>query len=299
MCTSMSSFVCRHHHRIIPGSGPFLPRQYAANYAGRSGGWGHDHAYKEEVKGTVDEEEVRKFERLSWWDPRGSMKELHSMNKLRVPFIRDGLLSARRESRQVQQESSKPLSGLRILDVGCGGGILTEPLGRLGADVIGLDPGVENITVARLHLEEFSPTIEERVEYVCASLEEFIQTRPGVQFDGIVASETIEHVDKPAIFVQMMSSLVKPGGSLFLTTLNRTFESWMGAIVAWEYVLRKLPAGTHQWHKFITPEEVQTMIRDVGLRTKLIHGMCYNPVLNKWSWTKDTSINYCIHAVKD
>jgi len=289
---SISSFLCRHH----PGTGSvfLLLRPWTANYA--SGG----QAYKEEdAKGTVDQEEVKKFERLSWWDPRGSMKELHSMNKLRVPFIKDGLLSARRESKQ---ESSKPLTGLSILDVGCGGGILTEPLGRLGANVIGLDPGVENIAVARLHLEEFSSGgVEDRVEYVSMSLEEFIQSRPAdiLQFDGIVASETIEHVDNPATFVQMMSSLVKPGGSLFLTTLNRTFESWVGAIVAWEYVLRKLPPGTHQWHKFITPEEVQTMIRDVGLRTKLIHGMCYNPVLNKWSWTKDTSINYCIHAVKD
>jgi len=248
--------------------------------------------------GSVKAEEVAKFERMSssWWDQSGGqMKELHSMNRLRIPFIRDGLLQ-RSEAHIGKGPTPKPLSGIRIMDIGCGGGILCEPLGRLGATVTGIDPGQENITVAKQHLTE---DLMDKVSYECVSIEDFVGKGNGQTFDAVVMSEVIEHVENPETFVKSAAQVLKPGGSIFLTTINRTTESFMGAIVAWEYVLRRLPVGTHDWRKFLTPAEIERIFKSNELRTILIHGMCYNPVSNNWKWSNQRAINYAVHAVKD
>ncbi|ODM97842.1 Ubiquinone biosynthesis O-methyltransferase, mitochondrial [Orchesella cincta] len=246
--------------------------------------------------GSVRPEEIEKFEKMSssWWDQsHGQMKELHSMNRLRVPFIRDGLLQKLGSNKT---EVPKPLEGLSILDVGCGGGLLCEPLGRLGAAVKGIDPGKGNISIATNHLSE---DLRDKVSYDCISIEDFAANFQQNGYDGVVMSEVIEHVEKPEEFIQIASSLLKPGGSLFLTTLNRTVESWMGAVVAWEYVLRRLPIGTHEWKRFLTPEEIARIFKSNGLRTVLVHGMCYNPINNTWKWSSQRAINYAMHAVKE
>ncbi|CAL8143942.1 unnamed protein product [Orchesella dallaii] len=210
------------------------------------------------TSGSVRPEEIDKFEKMSssWWDQSegGQMKELHSMNRLRVPFIRDGLL----QKTGSRTEVPNPLEGLTILDVGCGGGVLCEPLGRLGAKVKGIDPGKGNIFTATTHLSE---ELRDNISYECTSIEDFATKYKENGYDAVVMSEVVEHVEKPEDFIRIGSSLLKPGGSLFLTTLNRTMESWMGAILAWEYLLRRLPIGTHEWRRFLTPEEIARILK--------------------------------------
>merc|ERR1719312_45276 len=234
-----------------------------------------------------------------WWDPvNGSAVGLHSMNDLRVPLIRDGLAQTRR-GRADGQAGPEPLAGTRILDVGCGGGILSESLARLGAQVVGIDATGDAIQAAQSHLQK-DQFLMGRVSYVNGTVEEYLKQLPaGDKFDAVVASEVIEHVENPSLFVQTCSDLLLDGGSMFVTTINRTTRSYLGAILAAEYALRLLPVGTHEWNKFVTPDEVRKWLREAGCtQVRLVHGMFYIPFVNKWHWIPDTSVNYAVHAIK-
>ncbi|XP_029927655.1 ubiquinone biosynthesis O-methyltransferase, mitochondrial isoform X2 [Myripristis murdjan] len=250
---------------------------------------------------TLDPSEVKRFQSLAskWWDEQGEFGALHAMNDLRVPFIRDNLLNVHRG-----HQPGKPLAGLKILDVGCGGGLLTEPLGRLGADVLGIDPVADSIGTARLHLSHDS-VLGARVRYRACTLEELSaegeegEEEEGVgQFDAVVASEVVEHLADLETFAFCCSHVLKPGGSLFITTINKTNLSYALGIVAAEQLLRIVPRGTHDWEKFISPVELERLLESNGFSVQSIRGMLYNPVSGKWSWTDSTAINYALHAVK-
>ncbi|XP_076006312.1 ubiquinone biosynthesis O-methyltransferase, mitochondrial [Genypterus blacodes] len=248
---------------------------------------------------TVDPNELKRFQSLAnkWWDEQGEFGALHAMNDLRVPFIRDNLLNAHRRSRQV----GKPLAGLRILDVGCGGGLLSEPLGRLGADVLGIDPVTDSISTARLHLSH-DPDLCERVCYRDCTLEELSEEAEAEQsaggFDAIVASEVVEHLLNLETFAFSCSQVLKPGGSLFITTINKTNLSYALAIVVAEQLLRIVPTGTHDWEKFVSPVELESLLESYGFSVQSVQGTLYNPLSGSWSWTDSTSITYALHAVK-
>jgi len=244
---------------------------------------------------TLREEEIIKFRKLAaeWWDSKGPFQALHSLNKLRIPFVRNGILSYQPHA-VTQSFPVPPLSGYRILDVGCGGGILSESLARLGAQVTGIDPCQESITAASLRASNSKMT---NLTYEVTTVEELALTSP-TQFDAITASEVIEHLDSQEYFIQMCTSLLKPGGSLFITTLNKNFLSWALGIIAAEYVLNLVAKGTHDWDKFISPSDLLSMTENSGCQLRQIQGMSYNPITNKWFWTKDTSVNYALHVTK-
>ncbi|XP_008572742.1 PREDICTED: hexaprenyldihydroxybenzoate methyltransferase, mitochondrial [Galeopterus variegatus] len=242
---------------------------------------------------TVDSSEVKTFLALAhkWWDEQGVYAPLHSMNDLRVPFIRDNLLKT-----VANHQPGKPLSGMKILDVGCGGGLLTEPLGRLGASVIGIDPLDENIKTAQCH-KSFDPVLDNRIEYRTCSLEEIVE-ETAETFDAVVASEVIEHVIDLETFIQCCYQVLKPGGSLFITTINKTQLSYALGIVFAEQIAGIVPKGTHTWEKFISPEKLESILESNGLSVQTVAGMLYNPFSGYWHLTENTSLNYAAHAVK-
>ncbi|GAA6230905.1 ubiquinone biosynthesis O-methyltransferase, mitochondrial [Lates japonicus] len=246
---------------------------------------------------TVDPDEVRRFQSLAskWWDEQGEFAALHAMNDLRVPFIRDNLLNVHRA-----RHPGKPLAGLRILDVGCGGGLLTEPLGRLGANVLGIDPVEDSIYTAQLHAS-YDPDLSDRVSYQACTLEELSseeEVQGAGQFDAVVASEVVEHLADLETFAFCCNQVLKPGGSLFITTINKTNLSYALGIVVAEQLLRIVPSGTHDWEKFISPVELERLLESNGFSVQSVQGMLYNPVSGAWSWTNSTAINYALHAVK-
>jgi len=246
---------------------------------------------------TVNMGEVDKFKAMAsdWWNPYGVCKPLHSMNALRIPLIREGILQSGLSNAE-HRETSTPLAGLKILDVGCGGGIVSEPLARIGASVVGIDACPENIEAARHHAD-LDPKLRSGLSYRCTTVEEHLETSPS-SYDAVVASEVIEHVDNPQVFLRKCSQLLKPEGSIFLTTLNRTNRSWLFGIVGAEYILGLLPKGTHQWEKFVRPEELEKMLCEAECDTRSVQGMCYLPWANVWAWGHDASVNYALHAVK-
>ena len=227
---------------------------------------------------------------------QGMCKPLHSMNKLRVQLIREGLAATEQIAKDYVGQS-RMLEGLSILDVGCGGGILSEPLARLGANVIGLDAAQESIDIAAEHCEK-DPEIKDNLCFLCSTIEDFAAENPDQKFNAVVASEVLEHVEHQAEFVKTCSSLLVPKGSFFLSTLNRTKRSYLSGIVAAESILGLLPVGTHDWHKFVTPEELDKMLIQAGCQMRLIHGMFYWPVSNTWTWIPDAGVNYAVHAIK-
>lgn len=242
---------------------------------------------------TIDSRELKTFLALAhkWWDEQGVFAPLHSLNDLRVPFIRDNLLRT-----SASHHPGKPLSGMRILDVGCGGGLLTEPLGRLGASVTGIDPVAENIRVAQHH-KSFDPVLDERIEYEACSLEETVDER-AESFDVVVASEVVEHVANLEVFLQCCCQVLKPGGSLFVTTINRTQLSYALGIVFSEQIAGFVPKGTHRWEKFVSPEKLESILESNGLSVQTVAGMLYNPFSRCWHWSDSTSLNYAAHAVR-
>jgi 2-polyprenyl-6-hydroxyphenyl methylase / 3-demethylubiquinone-9 3-methyltransferase len=238
--------------------------------------------------GTIDEGEVARFSRIAgqWWDPRGPMAALHKFNPVRLAYIRDRL--AAHFGRDAKRLDS--LAGLRVLDIGCGGGILSEPMARLGAAVVGADPSERNIAVAQQHAARSGLAID----YRSTSAEALASA--GERFDAVLAMEVVEHVTDAAQFVAVAANMVKPGGLLFVATLNRTVKSFALAIVGAEYILRWLPRGTHQWDKFVTPNELEIAVEQSGLQIVNQTGVIYNLLADRWQLSADMDVNYMVVA---
>ncbi|XP_012273489.1 ubiquinone biosynthesis O-methyltransferase, mitochondrial [Orussus abietinus] len=247
-----------------------------------------------ERRSTVDPEDVSHHSKLheAWWKVTDEMIGLHALNRLRVPFVRDGLTNLG----SGDANNVLPLRGVTIADIGCGGGIFTEALARIGATVTGVDASPQLIETARNHAK-LDRDIADRISYECTTVEDFSLTRPQ-QFDAVVASEILEHVKDKSLFLQSCVAAIKPGGSLFITTPGRTIFSWVALIVVGEYIAHALPVGTHEWDKFISPDETRRILKSYGCDTVLVHGTLYNLLKNEWYWTTSTAIHYVIHAVK-
>ncbi len=246
-------------------------------------------ATPEKAGSSVDPAEIAKFAAMAqrWWDPEGPMKPLHRLNPTRLTFLRDRL--AAQSGRPVAE--IRPLAGLRVLDIGCGAGLVSEPLARLGATVVGADATAENIEAARAHAAEQSLEIDYRATTAEALL------AAGESFDAVLALEIIEHVAEPAAFLADVTRLVKPGGQLLLSTLNRTSKAWLMAIVGAEWILRWLPRGTHEWKRFLKPSEIGGMLRPLGFEVTQITGLVFNPVKQSWSLSaRDLDVNYLLSA---
>jgi 2-polyprenyl-6-hydroxyphenyl methylase / 3-demethylubiquinone-9 3-methyltransferase len=239
---------------------------------------------------TIDPAEVARFAALAdeWWSPHGKMRPLHKFNPVRLAFIRDSAC----EHYGADPKQLDCLTGLSILDVGCGGGILAEPLARLGAKVSGIDPAEENVAAARLHAEQAGL----KIDYRAATIEATAET--GKRFDLVIASEVVEHVADLGLFLRHCAECVKPGGLMAVTTINRTLKSFALAIVGAEYILRWLPVGTHRWDKLVTPEELEAGLEAAGLNVTAEAGIVYNPLADEWRRAGDMDVNYMMLAHK-
>jgi len=239
---------------------------------------------------TLDEEEVARFAAMAdeWWDAEGKFRPLHALTPLRLTFIRDQLCD--RFGRDAN--AGRSLEGLRIADIGCGGGLLCEPMTRLGARVTGLDPAEDSIAAARAHALGQGLEIEYRAERA----ETLADAR--ISFDAVLAMEVVEHVPDVPAFIRLVARLVRPGGLLLLSTINRTIKSYALAIVGAEYVLRWLPMGTHRWDRFVTPRELAGACSSAGLSETARTGMVFNPLAGDWRLSRDTDVNYLLAAVR-
>ena len=237
---------------------------------------------------TIDTAEVGRFSALAgdWWDPHGKMAVLHRFNPLRIAYIRDAMC------RQFDRDARRPpcLAGLRVLDIGCGGGLLSEPLARLGAAVVGADPASANIEVANLH----AAANRLAIDYRSTTAEALADA--GERFDVVLAMEVVEHVADVGLFVRRCAAMVEPGGLMIAATINRTLKSFALAIVGAEYVLRWLPRGTHRWDRFVTPNEIEIAL--AGLRITDTTGLIYHPLADRWQLSSDVDVNYMITAEK-
>ncbi|MEM9668403.1 MAG: bifunctional 2-polyprenyl-6-hydroxyphenol methylase/3-demethylubiquinol 3-O-methyltransferase UbiG [Pseudomonadota bacterium] len=246
---------------------------------------------KPPLRPSIDADEVAKFAAMAdeWWDPKGKFRPLHKFNPTRLGFIRD-----RAEDHfGLERASRKPLSGLRLVDIGCGGGLVAEPMARLGASVTGIDASEENIKTALTHAKSAGLDID----YRAGTVEGLVEAGEA-PFDIVLSLEVVEHVANPPDFLKTCASLVAPGGLMILATINRTAKSFAFAIIGAEYVLRWLPRGTHDWNKFLTPEELAAPARAAGLHTEPPVGVAFNPVTDAWNLSKDPSVNYMLVATR-
>ena len=243
-----------------------------------------------DARSSIDPDEIARFEAMAaeWWDPHGKFRPLHKFNPVRLAWIRDRLLA--RFGRD--GASPRPLEGLRILDIGCGGGLVSEPMARLGAEVVGVDASHRNVEVARIHAAQGGLAID----YRQGTAEDLLAA--GERFDAVLSLEVVEHVADPAAFLGACAGLVAPGGALFVATINRTPQAFALAIVGAEYVLRWLPRGTHSWSKFVRPSEVAAALRPTGLELREFAGMSYNPLRGAWSAGRDLGVNYIAYATR-
>ncbi|WP_029004185.1 bifunctional 2-polyprenyl-6-hydroxyphenol methylase/3-demethylubiquinol 3-O-methyltransferase UbiG [Azorhizobium doebereinerae] len=237
-----------------------------------------------QANATIDPSEVARFDALGaeWWDPKGKMAPLHAINPVRLGFVRDVLV------RHFGHDGRalRPLKGLRILDIGCGGGLLSEPLARMGAHVVGVDPAPGNIEVAKAHAAEGGLDID----YRQGTAEELADA--GERFDVVLALEVVEHVADVGLFLRRAGEMVNPNGVMVVSTLNRTPKSFALAIVGAEYILRWLPRGTHRWDKFITPDELEASLAAAGFQVSELAGMVFDPLRGEWRIAADTDVNY-------
>ena len=242
------------------------------------------------MSGTVDRADVARFEKLAaqWWDPWGPMRPLHKMNPVRADHVASLIV----EAFALPGRAPQPLAGQRILDIGCGGGLLSEALAKKGAAVTGIDPATGNIDIARAHAAKSGLTID----YRATTAEDLgADTAP---FDVVLAMEVVEHVADKTLFLRTAANLVRPGGLVVLSTLNRTLKSFALAIVGAEYVLRWLPRGTHTWEQFVTPDELARELRAAGLTIFDRSGITYNPLFGEWRLSDDCDVNYFLAAEK-
>lgn len=244
------------------------------------------------ANGTADADEIARFTAMAetWWDATGKFRPLHQINPPRLAFIRDHVCA--RFGRD--PEAPAPLKGLTVLDIGCGGGLVCEPLTRLGAKVTGVDAGDKNVRIAALHAEQSGLDID----YLCALPEDL--AREGETYDVVLNLEIIEHVADVDAFLGASTTLVRPGGALVLSTINRTLKALALAKMAAEYVLRWVPAGTHDWRKFVKPSEMAAALRPHGVEITALAGLVYSPLRDEWSLhASDLDMNYLAFAVKD
>ena len=231
---------------------------------------------------TINKKEIEKFSKIAdeWWDPLGKFKPLHKFNPIRIKYIKDNLIEHFN-----LKKNNQPLKSLKLLDIGCGGGLLSEPMSRLGANVVGIDASKNNINVAKHHLKKSKLSIE----YYNSSPENFKALK---KFDVVLNMEIVEHVENIDIFIKQSSMFLKKNGIMFIATLNQTLKSYLFAIVGAEYVLRWLPIGTHEWEKFVKPNNLISICQKNSLKLKKIDGMSFNPLFDKWKITSDKSVNY-------
>lgn len=239
---------------------------------------------------TLDPQEVALFDRTAsrWWDPEGEARPLHKLAPQRMGYLRETL----RQHFDLKSEGIRALEGVRVLDIGCGGGLVAEPLARMGADVLGIDPSREGIAAAMLHAEQ----TDTQVRYRAVRAEDIVAE--GQTFDCVTCLEVIEHVPNVPAFIAMIAPLVRPGGLLVISTLNRTLRSYAVAILGAEYVLRWLPVGTHQWDRFVTPDELSAALLGAGFNGPRFRGLTYNPLTDQFSLAEDTAVNYFAAAAR-
>ncbi len=239
---------------------------------------------------TINKEEIQKFSRLAdeWWDVNGKFKPLHMFNPIRIEYIIDKIT----KKFSIKKNKSNLLNGLNILDIGCGGGLISEPMARLGASVTGIDASEKNISVAKLH----SRNNGLKINYINTSPENL---KDFEKFDIILNLEIVEHVEDVSLYIKSCYKLLKSGGIMFTATLNRSFNSYLKAIIGAEYILRWLPIGTHDWNKFIKPEELEKFLSEEKFSTLDIKGLKFNPFFRKWKRSNDLSVNYIICSLKN
>ena len=237
---------------------------------------------------TINKKEIDKFSQIAreWWDPMGKFKPLHKFNPIRISYIKENIINTFNI-----QKDDRSLKGIKILDIGCGGGLLSEPMARMGADVSGIDASEKNINVAKLHAKKNKL----KIKYSCSSPENF---KTDDKFDVILNMEIIEHVEDVDFFLKSCSKLLKKNGIMFVATLNKTLKSYLFAIIGAEYVLRWLPIGTHEWEKFIKPEELINLTKKCNLTLNDLRGVKFNPFSNEWKLSTDKSVNYIAKFVK-
>ena len=231
---------------------------------------------------TINKLEIAKFSKIAaeWWSPNGKFKPLHKFNPIRIKYLKENII----EHFKLKQTNS-PLKGLNILDIGCGGGLLSEPITRLGAKVTAIDASKKNIQVAKFHAKKNNL----KINYLCSSPEKLNLNK---KFDVVLNMEIVEHVEDLNFFIKKSSNLLKKNGLMFIATLNKTFKSYMFAIIGAEYVLRWLPIGTHDWEKFVEPNNLISLAMNSNLKLKKLSGMKFNPIMDKWSLSNDKSVNY-------
>ena len=238
---------------------------------------------------TINKKEIEKFSKIAeeWWDPHGKFKPLHKFNPIRISYIKESIINSFK-----LREKVKPLKKVKILDIGCGGGLLSEPMSRLGADVMGIDASDKNIEIAKFHAKKDNLNIK----YLCASPE---QLNTSTKFDVILNMEIVEHVKDVDFFLQSCSKLLRKNGIMFVATINRTLKSYFFAIIGAEYILRWLPIGTHEWEKFVKPGELVKILKKYDLRLDSLDGMKFNLLKDEWKVSKDKSINYIGRFIKN
>ena len=237
---------------------------------------------------SINKKEIEKFSKMAaeWWDPSGKFKPLHKFNPIRIKYIKENIIGSFK-----LKVKNKPLDKINILDIGCGGGLLSEPMTRLGADVTGIDASIKNINIAKLHAKKNNL----KINYLCSSPEKLkIQKK----FDVILNMEIVEHVEDINFFINSCSKLLKKNGLMFVATLNKTLKSYLFAIIGAEYVLRWLPIGTHDWEKFVRPEDLKKILSKNNLKLEKLDGMNFNIIKDEWSVSSDTSINYIVKSIK-
>ena len=238
---------------------------------------------------SINSKEIEKFSKIAeeWWDPNGKFKPLHKFNPIRISYIKENII----KTFKINQKKT-PLKNLKILDIGCGGGLLSEPMCRLGANVTAIDASKKNISVAKLHSKKNNL----KIKYICSSPEKL---KIKNKFDVILNMEVVEHVEDVNFFLKSCSNLLKKNGIMFVATLNKTLKSYVFAIVGAEYILRWLPIGTHEWEKFIKPDELTSVLKKNNLELDQIDGMKFNLLMDKWNISKDKSINYIAKFIKN
>ena len=238
---------------------------------------------------SVNKKEIDKFSKMAdeWWDPEGKFKPLHKFNPTRIKYLKENIVYNFK-----LKNKSKPLSGIKILDIGCGGGLLSEPMSRMGANVTGIDASDKNIKIAKLH----SKKNKLKINYLCSSPEKLKIEK---KFDVILNMEIVEHVEDIDFFLKSCSKLLKKKGLMFVATINKTLKSYVFAIVGAEYVLRWLPIGTHEWEKFVKPEDLKKILMKYDLSLDKLEGMNFNIIKNEWSISRDLSVNYIAKFIKN